>query len=131
MKTPTLAALVLAATSAAASAMPLVAPAPLERPLVQVQDCGPPIRRIQIDPFTGEQRLVWIRRPCGPGYYGGGGWGGPRVYEERPYYRPAPRYYEPPPVRYYEEEPVYRPRRPPAPGWERDPYTGRDTRILR
>lgn len=130
MKTPTLAALILAATSAAASAMPLVAPAPLEGPLVQVQDCGPPIRRIQIDPFTGEQRLVWIRRPCGPGNYGGG-WGGPRVYEERPFYRPAPRYYEPPPVRYYEEEPVYRPRRPPAPGWERDPHTGRDTRILR
>ncbi|MBY0362785.1 MAG: hypothetical protein K2X45_12845 [Phreatobacter sp.] len=49
---------------------------------------------------------------------------GPRYYDERPVYREPPRYYD-------DETPVYRPRRPPPPGWERDPYSGRDTRILR
>lgn len=50
---------------------------------------------------------------------------GPRYYdEERPVYRERPRFYD-------DDRPVYRERRPPPPGWERDPYTGRDMRILR
>lgn len=49
---------------------------------------------------------------------------GPRYYDERPVYRERPRYYD-------DERPVQRERRPPPPGWERDPYTGRDMRILR
>lgn len=111
---------------AAAMAMP-VAPMPgtADGLMLRVQDCGPPIRRIETDPNTGTQTPVWVRQPC-PGYRGGG------YYE-----RPAPRvYYGDPPGyrpsrRYYDDAPVYRQRRPPPPGWERDPYTGRDIRILR
>lgn len=49
---------------------------------------------------------------------------GPRYYDERPVYRERPRFYD-------DDRPVFRERRPPPPGWERDPYTGRDMRILR
>ncbi|MDP3545235.1 MAG: hypothetical protein Q8S29_03565 [Phreatobacter sp.] len=111
---------------AAAMAMP-VAPLPGSGDglMMHVQDCGPPIRRIETDPNTGTQTPVWVRQPC-PRVRGGGYYErpAPRVYYgDPPGYRPAPRYYD--------DAPVYRQRRAPPPGWERDPYTGRDVRILR
>jgi hypothetical protein len=111
---------------AAAMAMP-VAPIPSNPDglMLPVQDCGW-IRRIETDPNTGTQTPVWVRQPC-PGYRGGGYYQRPEprvYYGDPPAYRPAPRYYD-------DDQPVYRQRRPPPPGWERDPYTGRDIRILR
>lgn len=95
---------------------------------------APPVRMTITDAATGQpiQTMVPASRFCrggGGGYYQRPA---PRYYDERPVYRPAPRYYEERPApRYYDDEPVYRQRRPPPPGWERDPYTGRDMRILR
>lgn len=97
---------------------------------MQVQyNCGPP-RRVRVyDSTTGSMIDQVIPGRCD---------GPRRSFDDRRVYR------DPPPRRYYDERPVYReprrysdedrgyrPRRPPPPGWERDPYTGRDMRILR
>ncbi len=128
---------------AAAVAMPLAPALPEATPVIQVQSLpgyyrydpcmpgAPPVRARIFDPSTESMVDTYI--PASR-YCRGGGYErpAPRYYDERPVYRPAPRYYEERPApRYYDDEPVYRPRRPPPPGWERDPYTGRDTRILR
>jgi hypothetical protein len=96
---------------------------------MQVQyNCGPP-RRVRVyDSTTGSMIDQVIPGRCD---------GPRRSFDDRPVYRDAPRrYYDDRPVyreprRYYDEDRGYRPRRPPPPGWERDPYTGRDMRILR
>jgi hypothetical protein len=116
----------LAAAPALAGAMPLQPLPPVGSGyVVPVQGCGPPVRGVYTDALSGVQTEYWRPRPCPPGY-GRGGW------DERPrrrYYDEGG--YRPPPRRYYEDDRSYRPRRPPPPGWERDPYTGRDMRILR
>lgn len=120
-----------------ASAMPLAPALPQAPGLIQVQQLpgyyrwdpcmpgAPPVRARIFDPGTDSMVETYI--PASRYCRGGG-----RVYsepprrrweDERPVYRERPRYYD--------DEPVYRPRRPPPPGWERDPYTGRDMRILR
>jgi hypothetical protein len=84
---------------------------------------APPVRLTITDSMTGQpmQTTVPASRFCRGGGYGRPA---PRYYDDRPAYRPAPRYYD-------DDQPVYRQRRAPPPGWERDPYTGRDMRILR
>jgi hypothetical protein len=119
----------------AAMAMPLAPALPGTTAVIQVQSLpgyyrwdpcapgAPPVRARIFDP--GTDSMVDTYFPASR-YCRGGGYvrPAPRYYDERPAYRPAPRYSD-------DEQPVYRQRRPPPPGWERDPYTGRDMRILR
>ena len=115
----TLSAFMAFSVPVAAFAMP-IAPAIPETGLVvqaQYRNCGGPPRRVtHMDSSTGQMVTSWVPGStfCGSDM------------------QPPPRraYRE----RHYDEsygEPEYRPRRPPPPGWERDPYSGRDMRILR
>lgn len=126
----------MAPLSAAAMAMP-VQPIPAVPDAVQTvqfvppdypydpcQPGAPPIRITQRDEWGRPYPvLVPAYRFCRGG----------QAYAPPPpvYAPPPPQVYAPPPPRGFDEygRPIYR--RPPPPGWERDPYTGRDTRILR
>lgn len=122
----------MAAIPVAASAMPITSVPPTQGEVQRVQwlppgypydPCepgAPPVRMTERDEW-GRPYPVIV-----PAY---------RFCRRPPVYvAPPPPVYAPPvyvPPRGYDEYgwPIYR--RPPPPGWERDPYTGRDTRILR
>lgn len=121
------------ALPAAAIAMPAAPMAPAMAPLAvqytppdyPYDPCtpgAPPVRIVQRDEW-GRPVQVFV-----PAYRYCTEQGA--TYRRPPPYDPAPAYEAPPPRGYDEYgRPIYR--RPPAPGWERDPYTGRDMRILR
>jgi hypothetical protein len=126
-----LSALLTLGAAAPVLAMPIAPAAPPASLTVQVQGLpygyrydpcspgAPPVRARIYDPGTDSMVDTYV--PASRYCRGGGG-----------YYEPQAPAYRPPPRAYYEDdgEPVYRPRRPPQPGWYRDPYTGRETRIL-
>lgn len=134
-----------------AAAMPLVPAMPPTAAVIQVQGLpgyyrwdpcmpgAPPVRTTIIDAATGQAVETHVPaasfcRSMGRDVYRAPPRRfdddrsvyrtGPRYYDERPVYRERPRFYD-------DDRPVFRERRPPPPGWERDPYTGRDMRILR